>query len=463
MGSTAPPETTAPPGGTWFGHWLHRSYHQGAGLRLFLGRRILPAGWVLGGLFFTSAYLTLGAGGGPVFLLVSLCAGISAISVPWALVRNARLQARRELPPHATAGVPIRYSVVVTNAGKRKISRAWLAETPPDPRPALADFLLLREPGEHRRNAFDRSFAYFRWQWLLVKNRAFSGGKSGREITLLPGEAERVFIELTPERRGIIPLDDLRAGLPDPLGIVQRFRKVPAPAGCLTVLPRRFPLPALELPGGNSMRIHGEATTNVRGGTGEFVGLRDYRPGDPPRNIHWKSWARTGRPIVKELEDTYYPRYGLVLDTFSLAEDEEDFEGAVSVAASFAAGITDSETLLDLMFIGDEAIRVTAGRNVERTGKLLEALAAVKPVRTENFDSLGQLVRRHQEDLASCIVVLNGWDARRAEFLRTLSRDGLACVPIVISAAGSEAPGYRVRAAEIAADLSRLPARLAAF
>ena len=81
------------------------------------------------------------------------------------------------------------------------------------------------------------------------------------------------------------------------------------------VLPRRYPLPPIELPGGAAFKITGETNTNAIGNSGEFVGLRDYRPGDPLRQIHWKSWARTGRPIVKELEDTFYPRYGLVLDT----------------------------------------------------------------------------------------------------------------------------------------------------
>src|SRR5690606_22341242 len=111
-------------------------------------------------------------------------------------------------------------------------------------------------------------------------------------------------------------LDDLRVQLPDPFGVFQRNRKVPSPAATLTVLPRRYRIPPVELPGTARLQIGGDATSNAIGQTGEFVGLRDYRPGDPLRQIHWRSWARTGRPIVKEIEDTFYPRYGLVLDTF---------------------------------------------------------------------------------------------------------------------------------------------------
>ena len=35
----------------------------------------------------------------------------------------------------------------------------------------------------------------------------------------------------------------------------------------------------------------------------EFVGIREYRQGDPIRSIHWRSWARRGEPIVKEYQD----------------------------------------------------------------------------------------------------------------------------------------------------------------
>jgi uncharacterized protein (DUF58 family) len=49
----------------------------------------------------------------------------------------------------------------------------------------------------------------------------------------------------------------------------------------------------------------------------EFVSLREYRRGDPPRHIHWRSWAKAGKPIVKEFEDEFFVRHALVLDTFT--------------------------------------------------------------------------------------------------------------------------------------------------
>jgi uncharacterized protein (DUF58 family) len=269
-------------------------------------------------------------------------------------------------------------------------------------------------------------------------------------------------MEITPLRRGVIRLHDLRVLLPDPFGLFQKCVRVKAPAATLMVLPRRHPLPPIELPGGAAFKITGETNTNAIGNSGEFVGLRDYRPGDPLRQIHWKSWARTGRPIVKELEDTFYPRYALVLDTLSTDRTDVRFEEAVAVAASFASAIDTSESLLDLMFIKNEAHIVTAGRGLDRAEKLLEVLAGVTPERSGDFKALAQLVLKHRDDLTSCLVILNGWDETRAELLRTLTNAGVVCAPIVIGQGPPSAgvPGYWLESGHIARDLKRLPSRL---
>jgi hypothetical protein len=452
------------PHGRSFDAWMHKLYFRGTGVQHFFSRRLRPAGVALALVFILMTCLGMGHGKEPVYQLFSLCLGMTMIGVPWVIIRQASVEAKRDLPRFGTAGEPLRYSVQVWNRGKRRLSGAWLSDTPPDPRPNLADFTSLREPGEEERNAFDRKFAYFRWQWILLGNRLFSGGSSRVEIDLKKGEHARVFIDIIPLRRGVIRFDDLRVSLPDPFGLFQRCRKVKAAAATLTILPRRFPLPKIELPGGAAFKISGEANTNSIGNSGEFVGLRDYRPGDPLRQIHWKSWARTGRPIVKELEDTFYPRYGLVVDTLSGERTDHRFEEVISVAASFAASIDTSESLLDLMFIKDEAHIVTAGRGIERAEKLLEVLAAVSPERMENYHTLAQLILRHGDDLTSCLVIFNGWDEVRADFLKSLTSRGIICVPLVIGTgpAPSSVPGHWLESGKIARDLLRLPSRLVA-
>jgi uncharacterized protein (DUF58 family) len=64
----------------------------------------------------------------------------------------------------------------------------------------------------------------------------------------------------------------------------------------------------------------------------EVHGLRAFRPGDSPRLIHWRTSARRGELMVREMEDVPGDDLVLVLDTAAPAE--ESFEEAVRLAAT---------------------------------------------------------------------------------------------------------------------------------
>jgi uncharacterized protein (DUF58 family) len=246
-----------------FERWLHRTYSRSHVLRCFLHRRIRTAGTATCLVLVAAVFLSFGSSRGATYQLFSFCLVMLLMGVPWAILRRASLEGMRELPRYATAGIPVRIAVKVRNTGKRSLARAWLCESPPDPRPDLTEFRVLHEPGEENRNKFDRTFIHYRWQWLVMRRTWFIGGTSPQELRLAPGCSARVFVEITPLRRGIISLSDLRAYLPDPMGLFQKAASIKAPAATITVLPRRFPLPAVELPGGSAFKVSGEANTKL--------------------------------------------------------------------------------------------------------------------------------------------------------------------------------------------------------
>src|SRR5262249_22532605 len=153
------------------------------------------------------------------------------------------------------------------------------------------------------------------------------------------------------------------------------------------------------------------------GDSQEFIQLRDYRPGDPLRHIHWPSFAKAGRPVVKEYQDEYFTRYALVLDTFGAVVADDAFEAAVSVAASFVGGMQMRDALLDLVFVEDRAYRLTVGRGVGRTTDLLRELAAAAPCRDQRFELLAAEVLQHAPSLSGCILVLLGLDEDRRRLI----------------------------------------------
>jgi uncharacterized protein (DUF58 family) len=206
-----------------------------------------------------------------------------------------------------------------------------------------------------------------------------------------------------------------------------------ASAANLLVLPRRYALPGVALPGSRKYQPGGVALAASIGDSPEFVSLRDYRPGDPLQRIHWRSYARTGKPIVREYQDEYYERHALVLDSFSVAGDAVAFEEAVSVAASFAYTVDTRECLLDLMFVGAESYCYTAGRGQLSAGGLLEVLAGVQPCRDKPFRALEDAVLARRAALTGCILVLVGWDEARAEFTQRLRAQGLSVLALAVS------------------------------
>ncbi len=438
---------------------LHFLYSRSTGLNMWISRRLAPAGMSICLLLIATSFLAMSQPRDSAYQLFSLTLALAFIGLVWAAVRNANAKAVRHLPSYGTAGLPLRYVVEIKNLGSRKLANVSLAEIAMDAPPSAMRFARIPEPGEDERNPFDRFFAYYRWQWHLQRARQFEGGRSISRVDIAPRSSTQITMELKPRKRGVIKLRDIWMILPDPLGLFQSSPRISASKDTMVILPRRYSIPPIELPGGASYRIGSEANTNSVGTHGEFVGLREYRSGDPLRLIHWKSWARTGRPIVKELEDTHYPRHGLVIDTFAGGTQDTAFEELISVAASFACGIDTRESLLDLMFIENKAHRVTVGRGVERAEILLEVLAAVSMSDHDGFDPLAKLVTQHSQDISSCLVVMLGWDARRAAFLAELRRSGVPCVPVIVGFGEkpASAPGHWIDAAHPERDLSRMP------
>jgi uncharacterized protein (DUF58 family) len=202
------------------------------------------------------------------------------------------------------------------------------------------------------------------------------------------------------------------------------------------ILPKRYPLPPASLPGILKYQEGGVAFASNVGQSEEFVALRDYRHGDPLRHIHWRSWAKVGKPVVKEFEDEFFVRHGLVLDTFTEDPQSEVFEEAVSVAASFAASVLTQESLLDLLFVGAQSYCFTAGRGLAHSDQMLEILAGVSASHDQKFSVLEHLVLTHVDAISGCICVLLAWDEARQSFIKKLKTLGLPLMVLVITEPG---------------------------
>ena len=134
---------------------------------------------------------------------------------------------------------------------------------------------------------------------------------------LAAGRTAELSYTVTCARRGWFPFGPVPLATHAPFGLwaARRLAPVAGPEGVL-VFPETRPLARLDL----FDRQPAVETSLARAGLGgEFLGVREYRPGDPPRHVHWRTTARAGRLIVKEFAEEQQPALTLALDLSALA------------------------------------------------------------------------------------------------------------------------------------------------
>ena len=268
--------------------WLEQRFTSGG--RLLLG--VLVSGAILGiDISQTLAYQFAA-------LAFSLLVTSFLLSVRW----RPHLEVRRVLPAMVTAGLGSHYWLEITNHGPRLESELLVQDQLHEPSLGLTQFKALRDARQYKAtNWFDKAVGFPRWVALRRSQR-------GAELALtrLPpiaaGATVRVKLELTALRRGWLRFVGLRVFCPDALGLC-RARHQLVVTDKLLALPRRHPVPRIRLNSERRYQPGGVSLALAVGDSQEFAALRDYRPGDPRRHIHWRSFAKTGALIVKQKRD----------------------------------------------------------------------------------------------------------------------------------------------------------------
>ena len=408
---------------------LYRFYRLFSRSRYWIRRRLTPAGWLVLIALTAAAATGVDTENTVAYQALAPLLFLLLSSMCFAWTFRARFSARRTLPRFGTVGQSLSYIIAVRNLGRKTESDLSLLENLADPRPSFAEWHAVQRADERRIRSFrfDKRWRPNPFKRVVVKDAAVPPAQSNEEV--------EVGAELTPLRRGMIRFEGLTLARPDPFGLFRAFCSFPLPQ-VLLVLPKRYTLPPVALPGTMKYQDGGVALASNVGLSDEFVSLRDYRRGDPLRHIHWRSWAKTAKPIVKEFEDEFFVRHALVLDTFIGDPRSEAFEEAVSIAASFACTVSIQESLLDLLFVGTEAFCFTAGRGLAQSDHILEILATVSSCGEKPFNTLENLVLEHAAVVSGCICVLLAWDDKRRDFIRKLESLGVPLLVLVVTERG---------------------------
>ncbi len=386
-----------------------------------------------------------------IFSLLLTLLVIAFVASRFRRIQPDELAVRRVTPRLATAGEPLRYTLVLRNNGSAPQRSLTLLESL-EPEHAMAgEWSLLHRKGQP---------SPVQLAWAALAAREAGGGLLVRELPVpdLPANGEaRLQVELDAPRRGVLHFRESALAVPDPLGLFRAM--TPLHGGeKIVVLPKRHVLPLIDLTGGRRRQPGGIRLASRVGESGEFTSLREYRRGDPLKRIHWRSWARHGKPIVMEFQEEFFTRHALVLDTFPAPqrmpapEDVRCFEEAVSLASSFAAMERPQDALLDLLFVEAKAHCFTAGRGLGDTGRMLEILAGVRPCLDRPFSDLARMVAAQGALVSGCICVFLGYDAQRRALVRELLMQKVEVLGLVLAPANrplpevDNAPGLRMLA-----------------
>jgi uncharacterized protein (DUF58 family) len=315
-----------------------------------------------------------------ILLVFTLAAGPFLASIFGGRSMLRRLAVLRRVPAYVFSGDPLVIDYGLENG------RRWYA--------VLALFL------EDSLVPVDRAVSGA----ATVTPRVFFARVSGRE------RARTQWQSISP-RRGRYRFRDLDVGTRSPFGIVEHRVTIELPDQ-IVVYPRIGRLTR------RWFLVQRQATENRRGQRHdrsaqqmEYHGLRDYRAGDSPRWIHWRTTARRGALMVKEFEQQNEQDLAILIDpwlprTKAAPEQRDAIEQAISFAATICLETCRHQGRRLVLGWTGPAPGVQHGpSSVKLLHELLEQLAVLRPASegrlAELLDILPPFVLRE----ASAIVI----------------------------------------------------------
>jgi uncharacterized protein (DUF58 family) len=267
---------------------------------------------------------------------------------------------------------------------------------------------------------------------LVAHEQAGSLGERRIELSPSWGGHHAATYQLLRVPRGRYGFETVRLTIEDPFSL-SRAEIVQGEPQALVVYPRLVHLDRLFSEGGAHAQ-EGRRLLLQRPTGFDLHSVRDYVHGDSLRKVHWRSTARRGQLMVKELEDAPRDEVAVLLDGDETAVVGDSFDVAVRAAGSIlqAHHRRGRRCALVVNSAARETQAIATDANWRRA---LELLAGAEPTaHTPAFALLqadGGIAARSLE----LVVVTSRVDVRLVDRLiqRALSRRGVSLVYVETS------------------------------
>lgn len=279
-----------------------------------------------------------------LMLVFGLLAGPFILNGQMTLGILRRLSVQRKLPEYAT--VDEIFSVTLGLSNKKRFLSSWMVVAEDS----------VQNPGEQMQPA------------VL--------------FSCVPARANReTAYEIRPARRGIYEFGPVRVLSRFPLGLMERSFEMGA-VEQLIVYPRigrLKPRWRQSVDFGDS--VAEGVLARVGSGDDEFQCLREYRGGDNPRDIHWRTTARRSQLMVREYQHKRRHDLSIVVDLWVPVRAKPADLVRVEMAVSFAASVcvdqmqSAADSDVALVVCGRATRRASGSAGGRSIGLLLEELA----------------------------------------------------------------------------------------
>lgn len=260
---------------------------------------------------------------------------------------------------------------------------------------------------------------------------------------LWPGQTVKLDYRARATKRGVLPVGPLRVAATDPIGIFFRDTALSGSAAAV-VYPRPLDVPPHDL-GGSVSFGGGLAERMARAGEGmDYHGVRDYKPGDELRRIHWKATARLQRLSVIEFQQSYAADIAIALDLLKGTDvgegKETTLEYAVKIVATLTRRAVSSGTAVALAMHGAQGMRTAICRRDDDLLRAYELLAEAEATGETPVSTLVEEMKPLYEAGLAVLVVTSDPESRLGGMVQFLESERVSLTAVLLHATSFAQP-----------------------
>lgn len=402
-------------------HFFYKSYanfsKRGRKIRL----SITPFGLIVISICIISGFAGINLISSFLYRLFALSLSLIIISYFSRDKKFENLKIKLFFPKQFSIGETSKYSVKIFNDGKKDIHDMTLMPIVKKQIPNLDQFVTVKEPHEDKRNIWDRKIYAYRWMWHVI--RLFKAEFISVDFAIV--KADSFAIEkpsFIPIKRGKISISGVYLIKKDLFGLfnTSKFFELDE---TITILPRKYKMDKKVI---NIIKADIDRTKNSlynilhKHKTGDFVGLREYVPGDPVRNIHWKSWAKTNRPTVVEKGFGKVNEFNIVIFNIIRTEDEGfvlKFEDTLSFAYSLLEYFSKNWFTVNFYYFKNDQLKtLTVTNDKGNYPKLYEILCRIEYTINHEVEKSANQLRKKLKKHSNSFFILPEKDDKVINF-----------------------------------------------